>query len=72
MNKRYLASKMALYGDKGGDIAEYLGMARSTFSAKLNGTAGAEFTQSEIMKIIQRYELTADEVTQCFFTEKVS
>lgn len=72
MEKRILQSKMALHGDNGGDIAEYLGISRSTFSAKLNGSGGAEFTQSEIMKIIERYELTADEVAECFFNQKVS
>lgn len=70
MNKRILESKMALNGDKGNDLASFLGIARSTFSAKLNETNGAEFTQSEIAKMRHRYNLDASEVEQIFFAEK--
>lgn len=70
MNKALLESKMKLYGDTGGSLSDYLGISRSTLSAKINEKA--EFTQREISQIKTRYELTADEVDGIFFTLAVS
>lgn len=70
MDKALLESKMKLYGDTGGSLADYLGISRSTLSAKINEKA--EFTQREITMIKTRYELSADEVDGIFFTVKVS
>lgn len=70
MNKALLESKMKLYGDTGGSLADYLGISRSTLSAKINEKA--EFTQKEISLIKTRYELSADEVDGIFFTQIVS
>lgn len=70
MNKALLESKMKLFGDTGGSLAEYLDISRSTLSAKINEKA--EFTQKEIMMIKKRYELTADDVDGIFFTLAVS
>lgn len=67
MNKNQLRSVMALNGDNDGKLAEYLGLSRSRFSAKINETGGAEFNLSEITKIKQRYNLTADEIVAIFF-----
>ena len=77
MNKNVLESVMKRHGDTGGDLAAYLDMARSTFSMKINevetSSGGhAEFTQGEIMKIKQRYNLTADELCEIFFASAVS
>lgn len=72
MNKLKLESIMKLNGDTGTSLAEYLGIARSTFSAKINETNGAEFTQSEISMIKERYSLSAEDVVSIFFTPKVS
>lgn len=72
MDINRLKSKMALYGDNGGDLAEYLSISRSTLSGKMNETNGAEFTQNEILKIKARYQLTGSEVDEIFFNEKVS
>ena len=47
MNKLKLESIMRLHGDTGTTLSKYLGMARSTFSAKINETNGAEFSQNE-------------------------
>jgi hypothetical protein len=41
-------------------------------SAKINGWNGAEFTQSEIQKIKDKYNLTVEEMNEIFFTAKVS
>jgi plasmid maintenance system antidote protein VapI len=72
MKKNELESIMKLFGDTGTDLAQFLGIARSTFSAKINETNGAEFTQNEIMLIKQRYQLTPDQLSSIFFTERVS
>ena len=53
-------------------LAEYLGISRSTFSAKLNETNGAEFTQGEIAMIKFKYDLSPDEIDAIFFAQKVS
>ena len=72
MNINKLKSKMALYGDTGGDLASYLDISRSTLSSKMNETNGAEFTQNEILKIKKRYSLKSKEVDEIFFELKVS
>ena len=72
MNKNELEAMMKRHGDTGGSLAAYLGVTRSTFSAKINETDGREFTQGEITKIKQKYGLTADEIDMIFFSEKVS
>lgn len=58
---------MKLHGDTGTSLAQYLGIARPTFSAKINETNGAEFTQGEIAMIKTRYELSPQEVVEIFF-----
>lgn len=72
MNKNALLAKMALHGDTGGSLSEYLGISRTTFSLKINETGGAEFTQKEIAMMILRYKLTPEEVMEIFFALKVS
>lgn len=70
MNKNMLESVMKLHGDTGTILAQFLGIARSTFSAKINETNGAEFTQSEISKIKWRYSLKPDEIDNIFLPQK--
>ena len=72
MKKNELEAVMKLYGDTGADLAQFLGIARSTFSAKINETNGAEFTQKEIMMIKERYDLTPEQLNRIFFTRQVS
>ena len=72
MNKNFLEAEMKRHGDTGGTLADHLGIARSTFSMKINETNGAEFTQNEIRKIKQRYDLTPDQVDEIFFAAEVS
>lgn len=72
MQIKKLKSKMALYGDTGGDLAEYLSISRTRLSSKIHETNGAEFTQGEIQKIKERYSLTGTEVDEIFFSQKVS
>lgn len=72
MNKLRLESVMRLHDDTGQSLSEYLGIARQTFSNKINETRGAEFTQGEIRAIKEKYRLTAEEVDSIFFDQKVS
>lgn len=71
MNTNKLRAKMALHGDNGGTLSEALGLSQQRFSAKLNGN-NAEFTQSEIQTIKDRYNLTPEEIEDIFFDKKVS
>lgn len=72
MDINKLKSKMALNGDNGGDLAKYLQISRTTLSAKMNETNGAEFTQNEICRIKEKYSLSSNEVDEIFFKAKVS
>lgn len=72
MDTKRLRAKMALFGDTGGDLAKYLEISPQRFSAKLNETNGAEFTQSEIFKIKKKYQLEPKEIDAIFFGIKVS
>lgn len=66
MNTNKLRAKMALHGDTGGTLSEALGMSQQRFSAKLNNN-NAEFTQSEIQDVKDRYKLTPEEIEDIFF-----
>jgi hypothetical protein len=72
VNKKALKSKMALVDYTWGALAKALGITPTTLSAKINETNGAEFTQGEILFIKERYNLTANEVVEIFFTDEVS
>lgn len=67
MNAKLLKSKMVLHDDTNITLADALGITPQRLSAKLNGWEGAEFTQSEILIIKDRYNLTPDEVAAIFF-----
>lgn len=67
MNARLLRSKMVLFGDTQGDLAEALDISQQRLSAKMNETNGAEFNQREIRIIRERYNLTAEELSLIFF-----
>lgn len=66
MNKRLLEATMKLNGDTGITLSQYLGISRSTFSAKINEKKGAEFTQGEIKCIKSKYFLSAEQVDNIF------
>lgn len=48
-------------------LAKALGVTGTTLSYKVTGQS--EFTQSEIRKIKERYNLTPDQVDKIFFTD---
>lgn len=72
LNKLRLESVMRLHGDTGTSLAKTLDISRTTFSAKINETNGAEFTQGEIAVIIEKYSLSPDDVVEIFFDSKLS
>lgn len=67
MNKNLLRSIMVLHDDTNAKLADYLGITQNRLSAKINEWNGAEFTQSEIRKIKERYELDAEKINEIFF-----
>ena len=71
MNKPLLKSIMALHGDSVPALAKYLGKTAQSVYNKMN-ECGTEFTQGEISMIATRYEMTAEQVVDVFFNQKVS
>lgn len=69
MNKQRLESVMKLHNDNGQTLAQYLGIARQTFSNKLNETRGAEFTQGEI-RLIKKSIIYRQKKSIRFFLDK--
>lgn len=60
---------MALYGDNNETLANALNLSPQRLSAKKNNTNGAEFTQTEIQIIKERYNLTDAEVVEIFLSQ---
>ena len=71
MRKEILEAEMKLHHDTGQSLADYLGVARSTFSQKLN-ESGTEFTKKEITMISVRYHLNPEKIVLIFFSPEVS
>ena len=63
---------MSKNGDNGETLADKLGISRTTLSAKMNKTGGAEFKQCEMHKIKSLYNLGAEDIDRIFFNNKVS
>ena len=72
MDKQLLRSHMVKHGDTQASLAGAMGVSLSRLNAKINGTGGAEFTQTEISFVAERYKLSARETMLVFFNEKVS
>lgn len=69
MKKNLLLSKMKLFGDTNATLAKLIGCSPQRFSAKINETRGAMFTQREITLIKDAYSLTGSEIVSIFFTQ---
>jgi DNA-binding XRE family transcriptional regulator len=67
MNKELLRSVMSLHGETNKDLASLLSITEQSVSAKINEN-GSEFKQGEIAKIIDHYNLSAEQVANIFFT----
>lgn len=72
MNKHELKAQMARHGDTSRELAKAIGISSSSLSCKMNGKRDQKFSQPEMQKIIDRYELTADDVMIIFFASDVS
>ena len=65
MNGNILKAQMKLNNDTQNDLAEYLGISKTTLSYKTNGKT--DFSREEIRLIKERYDLEPDEVDKIFF-----
>lgn len=72
MNKAKLKSIMVLNGDNQNILSKYLGITPQRLSSKINEKGGAEFSQTEIHLIKQKYNLSPNEVDEIFFDKIVS
>lgn len=76
MNKLELKSIMARHGESVTDLAKVIGKTPQTVYNKMNeyevNGKKQEFTQGEIRKIADHYEMTAEQLKVVFFDEKVS
>ena len=66
MKKSLLRSFMVKFGDTQETLANAMGISLSRLNAKINSN-GAEFTQTEILFIKQRYDMKPEEVDNVFF-----
>lgn len=72
MNKKKLVGLMYENGDTQKTLAKSIKCSLQQFNAKINERGGAEFTQSEIQAIKDRYELTGADIEAIFFVKNVS
>ena len=63
-----LAQTIKEFGDTQEEVAKYLGITQSTLSWKINGKA--EFKQSEIKSLAERYLLNPEEIAEIFFEKE--
>ena len=68
VRKRKLHALLVLHGESSKDLAAALGITSATLWRKMNMKKG-EFTESDIMKIYKRYQLTPEEVADIFFSK---
>lgn len=71
MNSQLLKGLIKMHDGSQSVLAEAMGLSLSRLNAKINET-NAEFSQSEIAFIRDRYKLTKTQVSDIFFTTKVS
>lgn len=70
MDKQLLKSHMYKRGDTQSSLASAMGLSLSRLNAKINETGGAEFTQTEISFLADRYNLSAKETMLIFLATK--
>ena len=66
MKRHLLKQKIVDNNDTMKILAQVLDIAPNTLYKKMQGTV-QEFTQTEIRKIAERYDLTAEEIKDIFF-----
>ena len=72
MNSKELKIEMMRHNETGEHLSGYLGISRQTLSNKMSEKQGAEFTQSEISKIVEHYKLSSDRMMEIFFAQEMS
>ena len=72
MNTNLLKSYIVRYDRIQKNLADAMGISLSRLNAKINECDGAEFTQSEISFMAQRYGLSSADIEAVFFARKVS
>ena len=72
MNKSLLKSYISRFDKTQKNLAEAMGISPSRLNAKINSYAGADFTETEMIFIKDRYGLDIDEFNSIFFAELVS
>ena len=72
LNKALLKSFIVRYDKTQFNLARAMGISLSRLNAKINESNGAEFTQGEICFIKNRNRLSNRDVSNIFFTSKVS
>lgn len=72
MNSSLLKSYIVRYDGTQESLSEAMGISLSRLNAKINHTGGADFSQSEIAFIRDRYKLSNKDVCEIFFAKNVS
>lgn len=70
MNKSEFRAEMVRHGDSNLSLAKALNISAVSLSKKINSKVG--FKQGEIAFIIDRYQLSPDDIDRIFFAPKVS
>ena len=70
MNKYEFRAEMARHGDSNLSLAKALNISAVSLSKKINSKVG--FKQGEIAFIIERYQLSPDDIDRIFFAQTVS
>jgi hypothetical protein len=72
MQKHIFEAEMKLHKDTGATLSRDMKMSQASFSAKKNGTNGAQFNQGNIAFFKKRWNLSAAKIDEIFFTDEVS
>lgn len=67
MNSNELKIEMMRHNETGENLAAFLGISRTTLSCKMSANQNSDFTQSEIAKIKEHYNLSSERLTEIFF-----
>ena len=70
VDKILLRNIMAKYNDSRRTLAHYLGISESTLSKKMNERKTYTFNLNEVRKIIDRYQIPAEQIPNIFFSCK--
>ena len=72
MNTKELQIEMLRHNETGEHLSKYLGITRQTLSRKMSSENSSDFTQSEIKKIKEHYNLSVERISEIFFDENLS